>query len=589
MDELGSAVQLLQVSLHGVELAGKATLETIRMLQRFALFLESMAKLIGRGGKAVGKAPGKLKYHKKRGKTNIDNLKKKGGTIEVISISEKDYDNFQKKAKKWGILFSKNPTFKKDAVVYVSYAAEQAPVMEKILEAMKKEKLDRFEKLAREESDKLNLKGRERKEFMESFVEMKLHGYETENVKCSIEEYFQKSGLMDCTDQEFDQIMKEKFGSIYEEEVEKWQTDLKKKNFEETVNELSSWRKNSPPVYLCEKGEPDTYIKVSWDIRKNSDNGREYLNTEYEVFKDGIKQKCDEFAHGRFSHYTHKNGEASSDFGMEHWNNVIVEMKEKGGFSDEILFFQTKEEFEDYKNNLAKQKEQAKIFSENTRIREWEKRKEQGDVVLKVNRTDIVDYNAVEKTCKIDTGIRDEQGRNYYLWTSLDNVFYTKDQFEVLLDRNEKVTLSSYFEIYSVELPAEQVEKKEDIPDEEKTKKEESREEHKEEKKEEKKEEHKEEKKEEKKEEHKEEKKEEHKEEKKEEHKQEQKGGMGEKAKSTVKSSAKPKGNVFTDNMIKQDYNLSELEKLLNQAQKSSIHKTKKEVESPKVSEKKVR
>ncbi len=452
MEELGAAIQMIQVTLQGMSIAGKATKETLKMLQSLIIFVACTAKDLG---VEIAETPGKLKYHKKRGRTNIDNLRKKGGTLEVVSLNKEEYEKFKKLAKKWGILYTQNPVAKDMEKVYLSYATEQAPNMEKILEAIKKEKLIDYKKEAAKKAEKMNLRGKEKKDFTDSYVEMAVNRFQEDNANCSVEEYFEKSGLGTCTNEEFDLIMREKFGDIYDE-VRDWEQDLKKTDFKEIIEELSHYRKNTPPVYLCKPNEPESYIEVSWEIRKYED-GKDFLNTQYRVFNNGEEQKCDEFPHGKFWHFTQKSGQASSGLGKEHWDKLIEEMKTKGGFDDEILVFENEQEYNNYKEQVGRVREYEKTFTENTMLQEWEKRREQS-VVLQLDRDKIIDYDEINRKCKIDTGICDDHGRHYYMWTDMNNVFYTSEhKFEVLMKPDEEITLRSYFETEKISMVSEEI------------------------------------------------------------------------------------------------------------------------------------
>lgn len=452
MEEIGAAIQMIQVTMQGISIAGKATKEILKMLQRLMIFVACTTKELGIG---IAKVPRDIKYHKKRGKTNIDNLRKKGGTLEVVSLNKEEYEKFQKLAKRWGILYTRNPVAKDLGKVYLSYATEQAPNMEKILEALKKEKLMDYKKEAVKEAKKANLNGKERIEFIDSYVEMAINRFQEENKNCSVEEYFEKSALGTCTNEEFDLAMREKFGSIYDE-VKDWEQDLKKTDFEEIIGELSQYRKNTPPVYLCKQNEPESYIEVSWEIRKN-EGGKDFLNTQYRVFNNGEEQKCDEFPHGKFWHFTQKSGQASSGRGKEHWDKLIEEMKTKGGFNDEVLVFENEQEYNNYKEQVGRVREYEKTFTENTMLQEWEKRREQS-VVLQLDRDKIVDYDEINRKCKIDTGICDDHGRHYYMWTDMNNVFYTAEhKFEVLMKPEEEITLCSYFGTEKISLVPEEI------------------------------------------------------------------------------------------------------------------------------------
>lgn len=195
---------------------------------------------------------------------------------------------------------------------------------------------------------------------------------------------------------------------------------------------------------------------MSWEIRKN-EGGKDFLNTQYRVFNNGEEQKCDEFPHGKFWHFTQKSGQASSGRGKEHWDKLIEEMKTKGGFNDEVLVFENEQEYNNYKEQVGRVREYEKTFTENTMLQEWEKRREQS-VVLQLDRDKIVDYDEINRKCKIDTGICDDHGRHYYMWTDMNNVFYTAEhKFEVLMKPEEEITLCSYFGTEKISLVPEEI------------------------------------------------------------------------------------------------------------------------------------
>lgn len=133
-------------------------------------------------------------------------------------------------------------------------------------------------------------------------------------------------------------------------------------SFERAVNKVTE-RDYGETIYICDRLHPENYIEASSEPKTYmDDNGevRTFTNTEYKVYKNGIQQKCSEFSHGKFTHYSQRDGENSSTYGDEHWNNMKIEMKEKGGFSDDCLIFGSKEDYESYKTNFQEIKKQVK-------------------------------------------------------------------------------------------------------------------------------------------------------------------------------------------------------------------------------------
>lgn len=457
MDDISGAAQILEASINGITLAGRATIEAAKILQRLLLLSASFFKF---AAKLPFKGRRYFKYKKTKGKTNIDNLKQKGGTLEMAAFSAEGYEMFQKAAKKWGLLFHENPTFgkEKQETVYISYPAEQAPVMEKILEAMKSTKSREYQKESELKADKMGLKGKERKEFVAALVQDSLQMFQNGNYKTGLEEYSAISGIGRCTSEEFEAAMRECYGEAYEEVKMELNEGFKKKKFDDVADELSVWRENAEPVWICERNQPDNYIRVSWEkqetVTKNGES-KEYLASEFEVYYQGKKQTCEEFEHGNFSHYSQKNGNQSSEKGEEHWSNLKSEMKRKGGFSEEVLVFSSEKEYLNYKKQCLENDEKKEEVIKNSRKEERDRRVENGEVVFIFSEKDIVDVDREEGKIKVDTGIRDKEGKNYFLWMEQKDIYYKEGkQFEFLFHDIGDITLTSLSGNRKVSMPA---------------------------------------------------------------------------------------------------------------------------------------
>lgn len=122
---------------------------------------------------------------------------------------------------------------------------------------------------------------------------------------------------------------------------------LNEMDFEMAVDNAINRNDDGEPYYMCSKNNPENYMEVNSMEEVYED--REFINTEFKVYNNGIEQKCDEFSHGKFTHYSRKDGENSSIAGEEHWQNIKSEMKEKGGFDNEIVIFKDKDSYQSYK------------------------------------------------------------------------------------------------------------------------------------------------------------------------------------------------------------------------------------------------
>ena len=89
------------------------------------------------------------------------------------------------------------------------------------------------------------------------------------------------------------------------------------------------------PRYICERTNPDRYIELH--SSRESYRGEEYTKTRYIVYKDGEKvgEYHDDKFDGRDKNY---------------WTRQREAMKEAGGFTDDIVFFDEAVEFDHYRN-----------------------------------------------------------------------------------------------------------------------------------------------------------------------------------------------------------------------------------------------
>lgn len=92
MSEIQDAVQILQLSIQGVEVCFRLRKELLKVLQKLIKFLSNM-----------------LFQEKLLGKTNMKQLLKQGVDLEACQIPENRMPEFKKLAKKYGILYTEVP------------------------------------------------------------------------------------------------------------------------------------------------------------------------------------------------------------------------------------------------------------------------------------------------------------------------------------------------------------------------------------------------------------------------------------------------------------------------------------------------
>ena len=109
-------------------------------------------------------------------------------------------------------------------------------------------------------------------------------------------------------------------------------------NFTEALEKLNGVDlSDGKSCFICDRNDPQNYMEVSASLETHND--RQYVNTEFKVFNQGVQQQCDVFPHGKFTHYTRADGSNSTDQGEEHWDKMKQQMQEKGGFGDDLIFF----------------------------------------------------------------------------------------------------------------------------------------------------------------------------------------------------------------------------------------------------------
>lgn len=112
-------------------------------------------------------------------------------------------------------------------------------------------------------------------------------------------------------------------------------------SFDEALNHFTDRDySREKPYYLCERTNPDSYI----ELRSSRDTfcGEVYTRTEYKVFRDGKEQKSSR-ADGVFT------DERFEGRPRDYWKKLKKEMKQKGEYTDDVVVFKSKAEFERYR------------------------------------------------------------------------------------------------------------------------------------------------------------------------------------------------------------------------------------------------
>lgn len=215
---------------------------------------------------------------------------------------------------------------------------------------MTKEQMDKFLELARK-----------RKIPVSSFS----NGKNEQGVKTYIAVFrtMDKHTIEDITEQLVRDIKIENIEKLMKEKLH-----YEKKDFESAIEKVDGKLIDKEnPVIICDRTNPTNHIIVS-GTQETYNNGEPYVASLYEVYSNGEKLKSDvakkAWGHNEFKHHCDGEGRNSSDEGKLHWENLKDEMKEKGEFTDDILIFENKEEYQQYVEQYANEKEQAEKDSQ---------------------------------------------------------------------------------------------------------------------------------------------------------------------------------------------------------------------------------
>lgn len=295
MAEIDSAAQYIRVLFEGTEVCFRigqsVTKDALLLIKNIMKMLKWLAY--------------NAKYGREIGGTNIKNLILRDSNLIAARIP-KDYINeFKTSSKKMGILYTRVPS--KDSDTYtVLLHASSFPRVKQIIDTVNK----------KAENDEVSCRA--------EMVSM-------EDCVASL-----KPSVFDLNDSPVNKT-DEITGDF-----------VKKNSLDEVIDNITKDKHLSKePIVIADSNNLNNYIIVSKGFEPYDE--RMYLKTEYVVFNDGKKQKCDEFNHGNFWHFSQASGDNSSELGSEHWDNVRREIKEKSGISGSVLLFKGTAEFEKYK------------------------------------------------------------------------------------------------------------------------------------------------------------------------------------------------------------------------------------------------
>lgn len=175
-------------------------------------------------------------------------------------------------------------------------------------------------------------------------------------------------------------------------------------SFERSLNRITDrdFSRNSP-YYIAERTNPSNYIRL--DSSYEEFLGKKYTKTNYKVFNNDVEQRSSLRDDGIFTDERFQGREKNF------WFKLRNEMKTKGGFTDDIIIFNSEEEFNTYKSLYIK----ALNDKANEKVVE--------------NEDGIKDYSS-----RINS--LNERLRSYQMEILNEKVVYSKDKKEVSLDNS---------------------------------------------------------------------------------------------------------------------------------------------------------
>ena len=119
-DEIMEAIQMLRFGYDGIKLGIDVTGSSIREAKNLTIFIVGL-----------------LNHEKTQGKTSLRKMLKNSGNLQVLQIKENHVWEFEKMAKKYGILYSKMPDINKgDGMTEYIFPVEATPRINALIEKL---------------------------------------------------------------------------------------------------------------------------------------------------------------------------------------------------------------------------------------------------------------------------------------------------------------------------------------------------------------------------------------------------------------------------------------------------------------------
>lgn len=302
----------------------------------------------------------KQKYEGMAGYVNYKKLTKTGTELTSceVNVDKKGMKKLAEYCKREGILITglqdvrdKEILGKRSYIVMCKEA--DLPRINKILELMVEEqRINNLQKM-------VSLCSEEEKKAKSELSELKKIENPTEEERKRIAELEGKARKAEKEKNKYENLVDDiRFGYANELNVAQSEViidnvlDNKKNvgiNFDTALNRYTGGEMNlGKKTFVVDTQNVDNVIIC--DSNTDKYNGEEYIKTTYDVYNG--ENKVYSTDDGRFDGRN-----------KDYWKNVKKEMKEKGGFSDTVLVFQSPKEYEAYRTEVQKQNKEELNFN----------------------------------------------------------------------------------------------------------------------------------------------------------------------------------------------------------------------------------
>lgn len=410
-------VEIIKVTMQGTDmflrLAGAGMKEGLKFIKGFAMFLPNayrwwqktaemhMKKEITKEEFAIIKARQGIAA----GSMNSAEFMKVFSAEErvILNIPDTSAERFRKLAKKNGLTYTLladlNPS---DGFFQIMVPKSQSDIYELVIEKMTAEELNEIEALKGYLENEINELKKQQVEIKNDLTKMKEEGKEeTDEYKakeaelnaCSekikeLEHELLMADKMHSGEMTTEEYMKtnefafnhaDLFADLMDAgiaadskgilEILEYKSDRTvqvTKDLETALTDVTE-RKDmldtDKRTVICNLSNPDTYIEAYVYTSERED--KTYVCTQYDLYVEGKKQTCEEFAHGEFTHFSDAKAANSSEAGDRHWENMKAEIKEKGVFEGQVAVFNSVSEYREYLDKSKKGPEKEYIVNPN--------------------------------------------------------------------------------------------------------------------------------------------------------------------------------------------------------------------------------